>query len=112
MRIPASAKPSLSPFVAVAFLVISLTGALLFFHIKNGVVMVLHEWFGWAFIVAGLVHILLNLKPLLSYSKFRSGWVSLWLALMLTVALAIVGLNHHGNPHREGNNSPVTSNRP
>lgn len=94
-------KPSLSPFVAVAFLVISVTGVLLFFHVKNGPIMVLHEWFGWTFVVAGLVHVLLNIKPLFSYLRLRSGLASLAVALIVTAVLAIAGLNHKGGPRRD-----------
>lgn len=92
-------KPSLSPFVAVAFAVISVTGVLLFFHVKNGPIMVLHEWFGWAFVVAGLIHLILNWRPLLGYLRLKCGCVSLGVALLLTVGLAVAGLNHgHQGP--------------
>lgn len=106
MKLSFPSKPSLSPFVAIAFLVISATGVLLFFHVKNGPIMVLHEWFGWAFVVAGVVHVLLNIKPLFGYLKMRSGLLSLIIALLLTAALAIVGLNHKGGPHRDPNGQP------
>ncbi|PTX99079.1 DUF4405 domain-containing protein [Opitutus sp. ER46] len=92
-------KPSLSPFVAVAFAVISITGVLLFFHVKNGPIMVLHEWFGWAFVIAGAVHVLLNWRPLLGYLKLRRGVLSLTVALVLVVALGALGWNHRGGPH-------------
>jgi thiosulfate reductase cytochrome b subunit len=102
MKTPLIQKSVLSPFVAVGFAVIAVTGVLLFFHIKNGSIMVLHEWFGWAFIATGLVHLLLNSRPLLSYFNTRKGIVSFCAALCLTVVLAIVGFNHEGGPHAGG----------
>jgi len=77
---------------------------MLFFHMKNGMVMVLHEMFGWAFVVAGLVHLLLNWRPLLSYLRLRAGVLSLVFALVLVALLSYAGLNHdeqHG-PGRHG----------
>jgi hypothetical protein len=98
--IPCS-KVAVSPFVAVAFAVIGVTGVLLFFHVKNGPVMVLHEWFGWAFVLGGAVHLLLNFRPLLAYLRQRAGVTSLACALVLVAALFAAGLHqpahgHHG----------------
>jgi hypothetical protein len=99
MNNPFPKKPALSPFVAIAFLVISVTGVLLYFHVKNGPIIVLHEWFGWAFVVAGILHVLLNIKPLFAYLKLRSGLWSLAAALILTVILTMIGLNRHRGPN-------------
>jgi len=92
-------KSILSPFVAVGFAVISITGVLLFFHVKNGPIMTLHEWFGWAFIATGLVHVLLNLRPLLSYFTLRKGLVSFTAAVVLTLGLGLFGLTRKAGPH-------------
>lgn len=100
MRNPILQKPVLSPFVALSFIAISATGILLFFHIKNGPIIVIHEWFGWAFVAAGLIHLLLNIKQFFAYLKLKSGWASIAVALVLTVALTVIGLNHRGGPDR------------
>lgn len=102
MKNPFLNKASLSPFVAVAFVVISVTGVLLFFHVKNGPVMALHEWFGWLFIVAGAVHGLLNLRPLLTYLRRPAALVSLGVAGVLTLALWGLGAQHEGEHQRRG----------
>lgn len=104
-RLPS--RPFLSPFVTVAFVVIAVTGVLLFFHVKNGPIMVLHEWFGWAFVIAGAAHLLLNLRSLSGYLRQKTGLASLGLALVLTVVLGMAGLRHnhgessHRAPHSE-----------
>jgi len=91
-------KTILSPFVAVGFSVISITGVLLFLHVKNGPIIVLHEWFGWAFVVSGLIHVLLNLRPLLSYLTLRKGLWSFAAALVLTLGLGLLGLTRKPGP--------------
>ncbi len=102
MNSPFPSRQSLSPFVAVGFAVIAVTGVLLFFHVKNGSIMVLHEWFGWAFIVTGVVHLVLNWRPLLGYLRQRSGVLSLAVGLVLTILLAAAGLHHVEGEHGRG----------
>ena len=98
-------KTALSPLVAVAFAVIGATGILLFFDVHSGPVMVLHEWFGWVFVLGGAAHLVLNRGPLLAHLRQRAGLVSLGCALLLAVAMFVAGLNApaHGprGPHGE-----------
>ena len=102
MKTSLSSKTWLSPFVAVAFAVIAVTGVLLFFHIKSGPIMALHEWFGWLFVVAGIVHLLLNLRPLVAYLRRPAALVSLGVALVLVALLWFGGAQHEGEHHRRG----------
>ena len=92
-------KPILSPFVAFAFLVVSVTGVLLFFHIKNGALVTLHEWFGWGFLAVGCIHLTLNLRAFASYLKTRGGLLALALAVVLTVVIAALGSTRKGHGH-------------
>lgn len=108
MKPSLASRTSLSPFVAVAFAVIAATGVLLFFHVKNGPIMVLHEWFGWAFVVAGCVHVVINARPLLGYLRQTSARVSLLVALLLGLAMTFAGLNHGEGPH--GHRPPAQEN--
>ena len=98
-------KPFVSPFLFSIFLAVGVTGTLLFFHVKNGPIVVIHEWLGMAFVVAGLIHILLNFRTLLAYFKTRQCWVATLAAVLLIALFAIAGFNHgegrhgpHGSP--------------
>lgn len=102
MNSPFPSRQALSPFVAVGFAAIAVTGALLFFHVKNGAIMALHEWFGWAFIVTGTVHILLNWRPLLGYLRQRAGVLSLAVGIVATILLAAAGSHHVEGGHGGG----------
>ncbi|HLP01486.1 MAG TPA: DUF4405 domain-containing protein [Opitutaceae bacterium] len=95
-------KTWLSPFVGIAFLVIATTGVLLFFHVKSGPIMALHEWFGWLFIVAGLVHVLLNLRPLLAYLKRPRALVAIGVAVLVVALLWVGGAQHESEHHSRG----------
>ncbi len=102
MKTPFLDKTWLSPFVSIAFLVIAATGVLLFFHVKNGPIMALHEWFGWLFVAAGLVHVLLNLRPLAAYLRRPSAWAAVAVALVLGALLVVGGAQHDREHHRPG----------
>ena len=102
MKTPSSPKGWLSPFITIAFVVLAATGGLLFFHIKNGPIMALHEWFGWLFVVAGTVHTALNLRPLLAYLRRPVAWISLGTAAALVGLLALGGAQHERGHHGRG----------
>lgn len=89
----------ISPVVTVAFVVIAITGLLLFFHAKNGAIVTLHEWVGWGFVIAGMLHVLLNWNPLLGYLKRRSGLIAIGVSLVIVAALTVAGATRqHGGP--------------
>jgi len=85
----------ISPLVAVAFGIIGVTGLLLFFHVKSGSIVTLHEWFGWAFVLAGAVHVLLNWRTLASYLRCRSALIALTLSALIVVAFTAGGASGH-----------------
>lgn len=51
-----------TPLSMATFLVIGITGLMMFFHVRNSQVGDLHEWFGIAFVVIVLLHLIRNIK--------------------------------------------------
>ena len=54
-----------TPFTLGAFALSALTGILLFFKVHIGLIKPTHEWLSWLLIIAGVLHISLNYRPLL-----------------------------------------------
>ena len=82
--------------VSIALLITSvgliLTGGLILLHLDSRTVMHLHKYFGVAFMVAALLHMGINSKPLRHYLGMRSLVVPL-----LVAALAAYDMTrHHG----------------
>jgi len=102
MKLTLPQKYVISPFVAAVFAAMATTGVLMFFHVKNGSIVTLHEWAGWAFLAAGLVHFLLNAKPLWSYLSLKWGRVSLVCALALILGLVAIGWSKKKGGERRG----------
>jgi hypothetical protein len=69
MKNPVSQRTVLSPFLLVLFLTLSVTGLLMLLHIRNGAIVTAHEWTGLVFIIAGLIHFILNFRQFLSYFR-------------------------------------------
>jgi hypothetical protein len=86
-----------SPVTVFSFLVLATTGLLMLFHLRLPGVKGVHEWMGVVFAAAGLLHILLNCRPLLACLRRGSAAVALGVALALCVA-ALVVPGDHGRP--------------
>ena len=100
-------KSLISPFIGIAFLAVSVTGILLFFHIKNHSIIMVHEWLGWAFVVGGFIHLIIHYRPIVSYLKSMKGILSTAIAVILLVVLSVAGLNDKGGHRHEGERSQI-----
>ncbi len=98
MKIPTSIKTVLSPFLTIAFLAISATGLLMFFRVHSGTIREIHEILGILFVVAGLVHFIVNFRQIASYLKLRRSWIAIVAAVAL-IAFAAIG-DDEGGPER------------
>ena len=74
----------ISPVTAVTYIVVSLSGLFLLFHIHVGNMRAVHEWMGYLFIVIGLLHFVMNFNPFLYYLPSRSAIISVVACLLAT----------------------------
>jgi len=77
----------ISPVTTATFIVVSISGLFLIFHIHVGNMMAMHEWMGYVFIAIGVVHLLLNWKPFASYFRARSASIAVMVCLLASGAL-------------------------
>ena len=56
-------KPVGTTSTIVTFVVVGITGVLMFFDIKSSGIKVLHEYVGMAMVIACVLHIMANLTP-------------------------------------------------
>ncbi len=108
-RMTSTARPSttrswLSPVTAVSFVVIAVTGVLLFVHLRLPGMTFLHEIAGLLFVVAGVVHLVLNWRSLLGYFRHRSARIALGVSLVATGLTLVAGFAHdeHEGQRRHG----------
>ncbi len=58
-----------TPFITIVFLVVALSGVLMFFHIFDGYTEVVHEILGLFFVIFSVFHVILNWKALKIHFK-------------------------------------------
>lgn len=58
-----------TPFLSLVFLVVGISGLLMFFHLFDGYTEVVHEILGLFFVVCAIFHIILNWKALKIHFK-------------------------------------------
>lgn len=58
-----------TPLTITTFMIMSVTGSLMFFHANTGMNKLVHEWVGLAMVAAVVVHLTLNWRPFTTYFK-------------------------------------------
>lgn len=64
-----------TPVVGGAFVLLAVTGVLMFFHLDTGLNKLAHEWLGWVLVAAVGLHLTLNARPLVNVLKKPRGQV-------------------------------------
>ena len=84
----------ITPFISLVFLVVGLSGLLMFFHLFDGYTEVVHELLGVFFLVCAIFHIMLNWKALKIHFK-RGVFIPAGLAVAVVSILFIVQQQLH-----------------
>lgn len=79
-----------TPFISLVFLVVGLSGLLMFFHLFDGYTEVVHEYLGVFFVVCAVFHIILNWKALKIHFK-RGVFMPALLGVLAISVTLIVG---------------------
>ena len=79
----------ITPFISLVFLVVGISGMLMFFHLFDGYTEVVHEILGVFFIICAIFHIILNWKPLKIHFKRAVFMPALLGVLTISIILII-----------------------
>ena len=69
---PITIRTWATPLTIGAFLLMSVTGVLMFFDVEFGLVTIAHQWLSWLFLFGAVSHVVANLRPFQNHLK--SGW--------------------------------------
>lgn len=78
-----------TPFISLMFLVVGISGVLMFFHLFDGYTEIVHEYLGMFFVLCAIFHIMLNWKALRSHFK-KAVFVPAALGVLAVSVLFIV----------------------
>lgn len=82
------------------FLIISISGTMMFFHFFDSSVKSLHEFLGLAFVVTVIFHLFYNWKSMKTYFKKKTFISALSLGLIVTTIFILNSSNQKVNPKR------------
>ena len=88
-----------TPLTVATFLVMGMTGILMFFHLDSTLNKLLHEWGGWLMVGGVLAHLVLNWRPFTSYLKRPIGQGIIGLGVVV-LALSFWPVSSDGSPVR------------
>lgn len=74
-----------TPLTIGGFILMAVTGVLMFFHKETGFNKPAHEWFSWAFLTGALLHIYLNFG---TFKKYFRPSIGLGIIVILTGVLS------------------------
>ena len=88
-----------TPVTIGSFIVIAITGMLMFFHFELGIIKLANEWIGWIFLIAALIHgFLLHQKSFKQHLKQKLSAGLIAAGVMITLMTAIIPLEQQGTP--------------
>ena len=77
-----------TPLTLGAFLLMSVTGVLMFLEWEPGQMTVAHEWFSWLFLAGAGAHIAVNIRPFKNHLKSHWGRSSIAVFTLILTASA------------------------
>ena len=95
----------ISPFVALSFFVVSMTGILMLTHARSGLINSLHEWMGVLLIIFGVIHLAINWKAFVACFRNRHCLVAVVAVAAVILLLCFGGIFSldGGSNHSGGN---------
>jgi len=75
-----------TPLTIGAFLLMAITGILMFFEQDRGLIVVVHQWSSWLLVIGAVGHIVANFRPLKNHLK--SGWGTVSVAAFGAILVA------------------------
>lgn len=76
----------ITPLVIGSFVLLSVTGGLMFFHLDSGLNKLVHEWFSWLFVAGAGLHLALHNA---SFKRYLASATGRWVMAAFVVVLGL-----------------------
>lgn len=87
-----------TPLAASSFIILAVTGILMFFKIETGLIKPFHEWLSWAMIAGVLLHTLVNWKQFTGYFSRIPALAIIGAGLLITLFSVFTPVKQEQNP--------------
>lgn len=88
-----------TPLTIGSFLLMAVTGILMFFHLDSGLNKLAHEWLGWAMVAAVAAHLVVNSRAFTLHFRKPAGRAAIG-AFVAVLALSFLPLGGESNDGR------------
>ena len=87
-----------TPLAAGTFIILAVTGILMFFKINVGYIKPVHEWLSWVMVIGIVFHTIPNWKSFTSYFSKKPSFTIIGAGLIITVLSVFMPSANNGNP--------------
>lgn len=81
-----------------SFIVMSVTGILMFFHLNIGMIKLAHELMSWLFVIGAVAHVVVNWKAFFGYFRTPLGAAIIGIVVLLGAVSFLPMGGPHGRP--------------
>ena len=79
-----------TPVTIGGFILMAVTGIMMFFHIDIGITKVVHEWASWIMVTGVIMHLIGNWKLFSRYFSQKSAWAVIGAFVVVLVAAMLI----------------------
>lgn len=87
-----------TPLATGTFVILAVTGILMFFKIEAGYSKPVHEWLSWAMVIGVLLHIAANWKAFTGYFTRKPALTIIGAGLLITILTVLMPAGNEQNP--------------
>lgn len=88
-------RPWITPLVIGSFVLLTVTGVLMFFHLDSGLNKTVHEWLSWVMVAGVALHVGLNLP---AFKRYLTQRTARWVIGVFVAVLALSFIRLPGAP--------------
>ncbi len=87
-----------TPLATATFVILAVTGTLMFFKVEAGFIKPVHEWLSWAMTAGVILHIIANWKSFTGYFSRKPALAIIGTGLVVTLLAVFAPAGEHPNP--------------
>ena len=93
-----SMKSWATPLATATFVILAVTGTLMFFKVEAGFIKPVHEWLSWAMTAGVVLHIIANWKSFTGYFSRKPALAIIGTGLVVALLAVFAPAGEHSNP--------------
>jgi hypothetical protein len=98
-----------TPLAASSFIILAVTGILMFFKIETGLIKPFHEWLSWAMVAGVILHTIANWKQFTGYFSRKPALAIISVGVLVTLFSVFTPAKQEQNPRMKMTRAIMTS---